>query len=101
MAEKVTVLAKYSDFANIFLEELANILSERTGVNKHVIKLQKDKQPPYRFVYSLGPIELKIFKTYIKTILANDFIRASKSLTNALILFVHKLNGSFRLCIGY
>ena len=89
------------DFANIFLEESANVLSKQSGVNKLDIKLEKSKQPPYEPIYSLGPVEFKIFKTYIKTNLGNSFIQASKSIAGAWILFVYKPNGSFRLCINY
>ena len=74
LAEEVPVFAKYLDFADVLLEILANILSEQTGVIKHAIELEKSKQPSYRPIYSLGPIELEIFKTFIKTNLANDFI---------------------------
>ena len=43
LAEKVTVLAKYSDFANIFLKKLANVFSEQIKVNEHAIELKKRK----------------------------------------------------------
>ena len=43
LAKKVTRLAKYSDFADIFSEELGNILLKQTKANKHAIKLKKDK----------------------------------------------------------
>ena len=76
--EKVTVLVEYLDFADVFLEKLANVLLERTRANEHVIKLEKGNQPPYGPIYSLGPVEFKIFKTYIDTILVNGFIRVSK-----------------------
>ena len=100
-AEIVTVLTKYSDFANVFLEKSANILLKQTGVNKHVIKLEKSKQPPYKLIYSLGLVELKTFKSYIKTNLANSFIWASKLLASAPILFVCNYNSSLRLCVNY
>ena len=76
LAKKVTVLAKYSDFANMFLEKSTNIFSEQTQVNEHVIELEKGKQPSYRPIYSLGLVELKTLKTYIETNLANSFIKA-------------------------
>ena len=59
LAQKVTVLTKCSDFANVFLKKSANILSERTGANEHVIELEEGKQPLYRPIYSLGPVELE------------------------------------------
>ena len=101
LAEKIIVLVKYSDFTDIFSETSANVLPERTGVNEHAIKLEKGKQPSYGPIYSLGLIELKTLKIYIKTNLANGFIRASKSPTGAPILFVHKRNSSFHLCVNY
>ena len=40
LAEKVTVLVKYSDFADIFLEKSVNELPEQTKVNEYVIELE-------------------------------------------------------------
>ena len=101
LAKKVIVPAKYSDFANVFLEKSANVFSEQIRVNEHAIELEKDKQPPYKLIYNLRPVELKTLKTYIKINLANRFIWALKSPVLALILIVRKLNGSFCLCINY
>ena len=74
-------------------------MPEHTGINDHLIDLIDDKQPPYGPIYSLGPVELETLKTYIKTNLANGFIRPSKSSTGALILFICKKDGSFWLYI--
>ena len=101
LAKKIIVLTKYLDLTNIFLEELGNFLLEQTKANEHAIKLKQSKQPPYRLIYSLRPIKLKILKIYIKTNLANSFIRASKLPASALIFFVYKSNGSLRLCGNY
>ena len=101
LAEKVTVPAEYSDFADVFLEKLANILPEQIEINEHTIKLENGKQLPYEHIYSLGPVELKTLKTYIKTNLVNGFIRALKSPVGAPILFVRKPNSSFYLYINY
>ena len=99
LAKEVTVPAKYSDFADVFLEKSANLPSKQTGVNKHAIKLEESKQPSYRPIYSLGLVELNTLKIYIKTNLANGFIRTLKLPASAPILFVHKPNGSFCLCV--
>ena len=101
LAKKVIALVEYLDFANVFLEKSANVLFKQTGVNEHDIKLEKGKQPPYRHIYSLWPIELKTLKTYIKTNLANGFIQTSKLPTSAQILFIRKPNNSFCLYINY
>ena len=74
LAKEVTVPTEYSNFADVFLEKSANVLSEQTRANEHAIKLEEAKQPPYGLIYSLRPFELKTFKTYIKTNLANGFI---------------------------
>lgn len=74
---------------------------ERSEINKYSIDLELGKKPLYRLIYSLGPIKLKIFKTYIKTNLANGFIWPSKSAVGALILSVQKPDGSVRLYMDY
>ena len=74
---------------------------ENTSINNHAIELQDDKQPPYGPIYSLGPVELKILKTYIKTYLKTGFIQPSKSSADASILFDKKPNSSFWLCVNY
>ena len=101
VAEKVTVPAKYSDFADVFSKKSEEVLPEQIGINKHAIKLEDDKEPPYGPIYSLGPVELETLKTYIKTNLANGFIRSLKSPVDALILFVRRPNGSLQLCVDY
>ena len=95
------VLAEYSNYSNIFLAENAAEPPENTRINEHTIKLEENKQPPFRPIYSLGPIELEILKIYIKINLANGFIRPSKSPARAPILFDRKLDKSFYLCVDY
>ena len=95
------VPAKYSDFSDVFSAEEALVLPEQTDRNKHAIELEEDKEPPYRPIYSLGPVELKTLKTYIKTYLKTGFIRPSKSPTDVPILFDKKSDGSFCLCVYY
>ena len=70
-------------------------------MNEHAIKLEEDKQPLFSPIYSLGPINLEILKTYIETNLANGFIRPFKSPAGALIFFDRKPDRSFRLCVNY
>ena len=101
LAEGVTVLTVYSDFADVFLKKSVNVLLERTGANEQTIELEKGKQSPYGPIYSLESVELKTFKTYIQTNLANGIIRALKSLAGALILSVHKPDGSLQFCVNY
>ena len=101
LTEKVTVLTKYVDFADVFLEKLINILLEQNDANKHAIELEEGKRLRYEPIYSLGTVKFKTLKTYIETTLPNSFIQASKSLASAPILFVRKPNGCLCLCVDY
>ena len=92
---------KYADFADIFCPDLASKLPEHTGINDHAIKLIDGQQLPYKPIYSLGPIELETLKAYIKTNLANGFIKSSKSPAVTPIVFDWKSNGFLQLCIDY
>lgn len=74
---------------------------KHTRINNLAINLIKRHQLLYEPIYSLGPVELEILKTYIETNLANNFIKSSKFLIGASILFIKKLNSSFWLCIDY
>lgn len=52
-------------------------------------------------IYAVSPIELETLKAYIKTHLITRFIRLSRSLAGAPILFDKKLDSSFCLYIDY
>ena len=99
--EETEIPDEYSDFSDVFSLDSAAELPEHTGINDHLINLLDDKQPPYGPIYSLGPVELEMLKTYIKANLASGFIRPSKSPAGAPILFIQKKNGNLRLCIDY
>ena len=95
------VLAEYSSYNDDFSVENAAEFLEYAGMNKYAIELKEGKQPLFSPIYSLGPVELEILKTYIKTTLANSFIRLSKSPAKASILFDRKSDGSLYLCMNY
>ena len=95
------VLAEYSDYSNIFLVENTVEFLENTKMNKYAIILEEDKQPSFSSIYSLRLVELETLKIYIKTNLANGFIRPSKSSIKVLILFNKKPDRSFRLYVDY
>ena len=40
IVKKISILAKYLDFANVFLEKSANIFLEQIGANEHAIQLE-------------------------------------------------------------
>ena len=100
-SEKTGILIEYSNFSNVFSSDSTLKLPKYTEINDHFIDLLDDEQSSYSPIYSLGPLELKMLKTYIETNLAGGFIRLSKFPTNFLILFIQKKNSSLRLCIDY
>ena len=101
LTKEVKIPDEYSDFTDVFSEEKALVLPERTEFNEHAIDLEDSKQPPYGPIYSLGPVELETLKTYIETNLKTGFIRPFKSPAGAPILFDKKPDGSLRLCVDY
>ena len=52
-------------------------------------------------IYSLGPIKLKIFKTYIKINLPISLMITLKLSANIPILFICKPDSSFSLCVNF
>ena len=93
------VLAEYSNYNNVFLIENVTKLLKNIEINKYVIKLEESKQPFFRSIYSLKPVELETLKTYIEINLVNGFIRLSKSLIRVFILFDKKPNKNLYFCI--
>ena len=97
----IKVPVEYSDYNNVFSAENVAELPKNTKMNKHTIKLEEDKQSSFRFIYSLGLIELKTLKTYIEINLFNSFIWLDKISIEALILFDKKPDKSLHLYIDY
>lgn len=64
----MAISAKYLDYINVFLKKSAVKLFKCSKINKDLIDLEPDKEPSYKLIYSLKPIELEILKTYIKLI---------------------------------
>lgn len=90
------VLSIYINFVNAFSKNLAAAkLLEYIRINDYAIDLTEDNEPSYRSLYSLGLVELEILKTYLKIILANGFIKSSKSLAAVPIFFMKKPDGGF------
>ena len=77
------ISAKYADFANVFSPDLASKLPKYTWINDYTIKLIDGQQPPYRPIYSLGPVELETLKAYIGMNLANKYWRRRFKLSMA------------------
>ncbi len=61
----------------------------------------KKVRPPFGPIYNLSQNELAALRDYLDENLAKNFIRHSKSLAGAPILFVKKKDGSLRMCVDY
>ena len=97
----IEVLIKYSNYNNVFLGENAIKLLVHTKINNYAIELEEDKQRFFEPIYSLGLVELKTLKIYIKTNLADSFIKPFKSHSKIFILFDWKPDRSFCLYVNY
>ena len=97
----IKVLAKYSDFIDVFSLNLVSEFLKHIGINDYAIKLVDSQQPFYWSIYSLRPVELVTLKAYFKTNLANGFIRPSRSSIGIFILFDQKSNSFLQLCVNY
>lgn len=80
---------------------MATILYKHFDINKNLINLEPSKQPPYRPIYSLKLVELKNFKSYIKTNLINSFIKSLKFNLGISIFFSRILDKNIGLYINY
>lgn len=95
------ILPKYSNYVNISSPDLIIEELENTSINNYTIKLIEGKQSPYRPIYSLGLIMLKMLKAYIKTQLKTGFIWPYKFFRSASILFDKKPYDNLCLYVNY
>lgn len=91
LAKEVTISKEYFDFLDLFFKKSAAKLLEHSDINKQIIDLELDKHLFFNSINSLGSVKFKIFKTYIKTNLANKFIQASKFLVKLLTFLSQSL----------
>ena len=88
-----------NDYLDIFLKDLPGIPPEREI--DFGIDLLLDTQPISILPYRMEPTELKELKDQLKDLLDKGFIRPSVSPWSAPVLFMHKKDGSLRMCIDY
>jgi hypothetical protein len=91
--------SQYVDFAKMFNEKIANILSEHDSQNLAIDT--QDISSSFESFYNLSEKELKMFREYLDKHLQNEFIIFSKSTCAALILFIKKKTNDLRLCVDY
>ncbi len=57
--------------------------------------------PPAKAPYQMSHEELKELKVQLEELLAKGYIKPSKSPYGAPVLFVHKMDGTLRMCVDY
>ncbi|GKD95466.1 putative reverse transcriptase domain-containing protein [Tanacetum coccineum] len=72
-----------------------------TGAVEFQIDLIPGAAPVARALYRLAPSEMKELSDQLRELSDKGFIRPNSSPWGALVLFVKKKDGSFRLCIDY
>ncbi|GKB50470.1 putative reverse transcriptase domain-containing protein [Tanacetum coccineum] len=87
------------DFLDVFLEDLPGLPPTRQV--EFQIDLIPGAAPVAWAPYRLTPSKMKELLEQLKELSDKGFIRPNSSLWGALVLFVKKKDGSFRMCIDY
>nr|GFC14133.1 putative reverse transcriptase domain-containing protein [Tanacetum cinerariifolium] len=78
-----------------------NLLNHPFNIDLMPIELVPGAAPVARAPYRLAPSEMKELAEQLKKLSDKGFIRPSSSPWGALVLFIKKKDGSFRMCIDY
>ncbi len=88
------------EFPDVMPEELPEDLPPKRRVD-HAIKVMPGVTPPAKAPYRMTHEELKELKVQLEELLAKGYIKPSKSPSGAPVLFVHKKDGTLRMCVDY
>jgi hypothetical protein len=88
------------EFPDVMPEELPEDLPPRRQVD-HAIEVMPGVAPPAKAPYRMSHEELKELKVQLEELLAKGYIKLNKSPYGAPILFVHKKDGTLRMCVDY
>ena len=92
--------ALVKEFADIFPTELPNELPPQRSID-HAIDLLPGSEPPSKPTYRLSYVEMNELQKQMTDLVSKGFIRPSTSPFGAPVLFVHKKDGTLRLCVDY
>jgi hypothetical protein len=88
------------EFPDVMPEDLPEDLPPRRRVD-HAIEVMPGVAPPAKAPYRMSHEELKEFKVQLEELLTKGYIKPSKSPYGAPVLFVHKKDGTLRMCVDY
>jgi hypothetical protein len=88
------------EFPDVMFEELLVELPPRRRVD-YVIEMMLGVTPLAKAPYRMSHEELKELKVQLEEFLAKGYIKPNKSPYGALVLFIHKKDGTLRMCVDY
>jgi hypothetical protein len=88
------------EFPDVMLEELLEDLPPRRRID-HAIEVMPGVAPPAKAPYRMSHEELKELKVQLEELLMKGYIKPSKSPYQAPVFFVHKKDGTLRMCVDY
>jgi hypothetical protein len=88
------------EFPDVMPDELPEDLPPRRRVD-HAIEVIPGVEPPAKAPYRMSHEELKELKVQLEELLAKGYIKPNKSPYGAPVLFVHKKDGTLRMCVDY
>jgi hypothetical protein len=102
--EEVTKLVTFPKCIRRVLEEFPDIMPEDLPLRRrvdHAIEVMPGVAPPAKAPYRMSHEELKELKVQLEELLAKRYIKPSKSPYGAPVLFVHKKDGTLKMCVDY
>jgi hypothetical protein len=102
--EEVTKLVTSPKCIRRVLEEFSDVMPEDLPSRRrvdHAIVVMPGVAPPAKAPYRMNQEELKELKVQLKELLAKGYIKPNKSPYGAPVLFVHKKDGTLRMCVDY
>jgi hypothetical protein len=88
------------EFPDVMPEDLPEDLPTRRRVD-HAIEVMPEMAPPAKAPYRMSHEELKELKVQLEELLAKGYIKPKKSSYGAPVVFVHKKDGTLRMCVDY
>jgi hypothetical protein len=88
------------EFPNVMPEKLPEDLPPKRRVD-HAIEVMSGVAPLAKAPYRMSHEELKELKVQLKKFLTKGYIKPNKSPYGAFVLFVHKKDGTLRMCVDY
>jgi hypothetical protein len=88
------------EFLDVMPEELPDKLPLRRRID-HAIEVIPRMAPPAKAPYRMSHEESKELKVQLEELFAKGYIKPSKSPYGAPVLFIHKKDGTLRMCVDY